>query len=230
MAATKRQSRSAGIEGGLEARALILMAARAHFAEHGLQGSSLRRITQSAGVNVALISYHFGSKQKLFEGVLADCVERLNRPRLDALDKLERKAGGLALRVEDLLAAYVLPYRLASEEKSIEARVYIRFFGRLFTEPTDEMRRMLRTPFVALHARYATAFARSLPHVPRKDLYYRITSMNGAIAFMFVETGSLELMSDGACSTRPAARFWREFVRIWSAMLSAPGSQVRVAS
>jgi AcrR family transcriptional regulator len=226
----KRQSKPRAGAGRVEARELIVEAARAHFAEHGLQGSSLRRITQKAGVNIALISYHFGSKQKLFEGVLADCVERLNRPRLHALEKLERKAGSQAVAIEDLLAAYVLPYRLTAEEKSVEARIYIRFFGRLFTEPTDEMRRMLRTPFAGLHESYAAAFSRSLPHVPRKDLYYRFTSMNGAIAFMFVETGALELMSNGLCSTKPATRFWREFVRNWADMLSAPVSSKRIRS
>ena len=81
-----------------------------------------------------------------------------------------------------------------------------------------------------LHERYAAAFARSLPHVPPKDVYYRFTSMNGAIAFMFVETGALELMSDGLCSTKPAARFWKDFVRTWSAMLSAPVSQRTIKS
>lgn len=230
MALMNRQSKPRGGAGRPDARPVILAAARAHFAEHGLQGSSLRRITQKAGVNLALISYHFGSKQKLFESVLADCVERLNKPRLDALDKLERKSGGQAVAVEDLISAYVLPYRLAAADKSVEARIYIRFFGRLFTEPTDQMRRMLRMPFAGLHERYAAAFARSLPHVPLKDVYYRFTSMNGAIAFMFVETGALELMSNGLCSTKPPARFWKEFVRNWSAMLGAPASQGTIKS
>ncbi len=51
-------------------RAEILTAARAQFAEHGYDGSSLRAIGTAAGVDAAMISYFFGSKQALFREAL----------------------------------------------------------------------------------------------------------------------------------------------------------------
>lgn len=232
MSAPSRRKGAARSAPGTDARVRILSAARDHFSKHGLHDSSVRRITQNAGVNVALITYHFGSKRSLFEAVLADCVESLNRPRIKELERLEKKAAGQAIPLEELLAAYVLPYRLAAEGKSVEALIYIRFFGRLFTERTDDMRQILRTQFRMLHVRYAEALGRSLPHVATKDLLLRFTSLNGAIAFMFAETGTLELISDGACSTRPPRRFWAEFVHTWASMLSVPSHprQTRPAS
>jgi TetR/AcrR family transcriptional regulator, upper aerobic nicotinate degradation pathway regulator len=43
----------------------ILRAAKKLFAIHGFDGTSVRQICEEAGANVALVSYHFGGKEKL---------------------------------------------------------------------------------------------------------------------------------------------------------------------
>ena len=52
-----------------EKQTAILDAAQKLFAENGFDGTSVRDIAQEAGVNVAMISYYFGSKEKLMEAV-----------------------------------------------------------------------------------------------------------------------------------------------------------------
>lgn len=47
----------------------IIDAAEKLFAEQGFDGTSVRDIAQVAGVNIAMISYYFGSKEKLMEAV-----------------------------------------------------------------------------------------------------------------------------------------------------------------
>jgi AcrR family transcriptional regulator len=49
----------------------ILTAARRRFLEHGYDAVTLRAIAQDAGVDVALISYYFGSKKGLFGAAMA---------------------------------------------------------------------------------------------------------------------------------------------------------------
>jgi len=49
----------------------ILDAAEALFAEKGFAETSMRSITSEAGVNLAAVNYHFGSKQKLIQAVFA---------------------------------------------------------------------------------------------------------------------------------------------------------------
>ncbi|MFC0041341.1 TetR/AcrR family transcriptional regulator [Actinomadura rayongensis] len=44
----------------------ILDAARAEFAEHGLQATTVRAIARRAGVDPSLVLQHYGSKDKLF--------------------------------------------------------------------------------------------------------------------------------------------------------------------
>ncbi len=52
--------------GGPDTRAEILRAARARFVEVGFRAATMRMIAADAGVDPALISYFFGSKQQLF--------------------------------------------------------------------------------------------------------------------------------------------------------------------
>jgi AcrR family transcriptional regulator len=52
--------------GSSDTRAEILRAARARFTEVGYAAATMRAIATDAGVDAALISYFFGSKQQLF--------------------------------------------------------------------------------------------------------------------------------------------------------------------
>ena len=48
---------------------LIMESAEKLFAEKGFAGTSVRDIADEAGVNLAMISYYFGSKEKLLEAI-----------------------------------------------------------------------------------------------------------------------------------------------------------------
>ena len=66
-------------------QAAIINAAEKLFAIKGFDGASVRDIAHEADVNVAMISYYFGSKEKLMEAVF------------------ERKSNNIRLKVENLL-------------------------------------------------------------------------------------------------------------------------------
>ncbi|WUJ26839.1 TetR family transcriptional regulator [Micromonospora sp. NBC_00389] len=62
--------------GNPDTKARITEVARGLFLEHGYRGTTVRAIAVAAGVDSALISYHFGSKQGLFGQCLnLLCVE-----------------------------------------------------------------------------------------------------------------------------------------------------------
>jgi AcrR family transcriptional regulator len=52
----------------------LLRAARAEFAARGFDGASVRAITGAANANLGAITYHFGSKQALYEAVLSEAM------------------------------------------------------------------------------------------------------------------------------------------------------------
>ncbi|KAA6465117.1 TetR/AcrR family transcriptional regulator [Acidobacteria bacterium AB60] len=70
------QSNSAG-ERSAETRARILDAALREFAAHGLAGARTERIASAAGVNKALLYYHFDSKEKLYLAAFEKIAERV---------------------------------------------------------------------------------------------------------------------------------------------------------
>lgn len=44
----------------------ILLAAKSLFAKYGFEGTSVRKICEEAGANIALVSYYFGGKENVF--------------------------------------------------------------------------------------------------------------------------------------------------------------------
>src|SRR3954466_559922 len=63
----------------------IITTAERLFSTKGFDGTTVRDIADEAGVNLAMISYYFGSKEKLMEALF------------------EQRAGNIKMRVESLL-------------------------------------------------------------------------------------------------------------------------------
>lgn len=53
----------------LDCKHRLIETATRHFATFGFEGTSLRKLAEDAGANVALVSYYFGSKEQLFEHI-----------------------------------------------------------------------------------------------------------------------------------------------------------------
>ena len=74
------------------------------FAEKGFEGTSIRDLATRAGVNVAMINYYFGSKEKLFESLVE---ERASYSR-GILDEIAHNASYSAIeKIEHIIDAYI---------------------------------------------------------------------------------------------------------------------------
>jgi AcrR family transcriptional regulator len=82
-AAPRRSGRRPGDSGTRDA---ILTAARDAFAADGYERASMRAVARAAGVDPALVSHYFGSKQGLFEAAM--------RPPFDPAEALPRVLAG----------------------------------------------------------------------------------------------------------------------------------------
>ncbi len=79
---SKETTQSAG-------RADILAAALREFADHGFSGATTAGIARRAGVTQPLVHHHFGSKQGLWNAVLADVYEDLNAVLEHTIEEME---------------------------------------------------------------------------------------------------------------------------------------------
>jgi AcrR family transcriptional regulator len=82
-----------------QTRAKLLAVARKLFAERGYKGTSIRAITDRAGANLGAVTYHFGSKQKLFHEVLTG----LWAPIIDEVELSAHTTGTPLERIESVV-------------------------------------------------------------------------------------------------------------------------------
>ena len=74
-------------------RQAILDATEELLAQAGFAGMSLRALTGRAGVNLAAVHYHYGSKEEVTRSALARRIGPVNKQRLRLLDELEAADG-----------------------------------------------------------------------------------------------------------------------------------------
>ncbi len=173
----------------------ILDAAELLFMAHGFEATSLRQLTAAAGVNLAAVNYHFGSKEDLFKGVLTRRLDPMNQERIELLARLEREADGKALSCERILWAMLIPaLRLARDEKR-GGKNFLRLTGRAYADPAPFIRHFLSAQYAEMIARYKEAFLRALPHLTRQDLTWRLHFVMGALSYTLAGTDVLKLMA-----------------------------------
>lgn len=69
-----------------DARGALMNTAAQLFAEHGFEAVSTRMLAKEAGVNIAMIAYYFGSKEKLFEAIIEERIPKTREMLLGFLE------------------------------------------------------------------------------------------------------------------------------------------------
>lgn len=169
----------------------ILAAAETLFAQRGFDGASLRQLTSDAGVNLAAVNYHFGSKEKLVEQVFRRRLDALNAQRLAAL---ARVAGQPETRLEDVLDAFIRPALELSHEDS--GSLFMRVLARAFAEHDDSLRKFLSENYGHVMRQFTAEFARLLPQLSKEELYWRIDLVTGALTHAMSGFGMIQRKSD----------------------------------
>lgn len=89
-----------------ETKEKLLQTATELFSKRGIDGVSTRDLAKASGVNLCSINYYFGTKQKLYEAILENVVEKivslvtdrqisLQNQGLSALEEIKAFAGNL---------------------------------------------------------------------------------------------------------------------------------------
>jgi AcrR family transcriptional regulator len=196
----------------------ILDTAERLFGEQGYAATSLRQIVAEAGVNLAAIHYHFGSKEELLDELVMRKAAPVNEERLALLSRFEAEAGSGPIPVEKILQAFLQPpfLRMNSSPR------LVKLMGRMYGEGLMPL--MVEKHFQAIVNRFLAAFGRALPRLTPAELALRMQFLAGAMAHTMFAGGQPIIPS-----TAPpvdGAVLLRELVAFLSGGLRAPAARV----
>jgi len=177
-------------------KARILEAAEALFMEHGFEATSLRALTAHAGVNLAAVNYHFGSKEELFQAVLTRRLDPMNQERVELLTRLESKSAPAPLSCDRILMALFVPALRLARDPARGGKNFLRLLGRAYADPAPFIRQFLSEQYAPMIARFKAAFGRALPHLPRRELSWRLHFIMGALSYTLAGTDALKLIAE----------------------------------
>ncbi len=173
----------------------ILDAAEQLFAEKGFAETSLRLITSKAGVNLAAVNYHFGSKEALVQAVFS----RFLHPFCQSLEReLERRLSGNvpAPDLEELLELLVVQALGVKPRIGNDLSVFMRLLGLAFSQSQGHLRRYLEEQYGRVFQRYLLLVQRAAPGIPPLELFWRVHFMLGAAAFSMSGIKALRALAE----------------------------------
>jgi AcrR family transcriptional regulator len=178
-------------------RALILDAAERLYADRGFSDVTLRDIVASAGVNLAAVNYHFGSKDELIAELFVTRSIATNRERLNEL-KAAVAAGGGRADVELILHALVGPTVRGCLGPENQRSTAARFMIRASIESVPPIRRIKNREIDHLR-KFAAAMRRSLPDCSDADLYWGLHFALAMAHQTIRDSERLTKLSEGKC-------------------------------
>ena len=213
-----------------ETRTRILDAAEELFMQHGFEGTSMRLLTAKAGVNLAAVNYHFGSKHALVEAVFRRRLDPMNQARLAGLDLLEARAQPAG--PEEIIRAFLSPTLKLVEDAKGGGRNFTRLLGRTYTEPAKPVRQLIGQIYAPVMDRFKKALARALPQMLPEELVWRMHFMFGTFAYTIAATDTVQLIAGCKPEDRYDARLLEDRLTAFlNAGLNAPlGNAIRKAA
>ncbi|GAB2713716.1 TetR/AcrR family transcriptional regulator [Halomonas garicola] len=160
----------------------ILDTAEVLFAERGFAETSLRTITGRAGVNLAAVNYHFGSKKALIQAVFSRYLDPFSVRFHDALDTLEARYRGGTVPLEVLLESMAETVLAVPAERD-SLKVFMRLLGLAYSQAQGHLRRHIQQHYGDVFTRFTGLVRRATPDLPDAERFWRLHFMLGTVIF-----------------------------------------------
>ncbi len=171
----------------------ILDAAEQLFAEKGFAETSLRLITSKAGVNLAAVNYHFGSKKALIQAVFSRFLGPFCASLERELDRRQAKPEHKA-SLEELLEMLLDQALSVKPRSGNDLSIFMRLLGLAFSQSQGHLRKYLEEVYGKVFRRYMLLVNEAAPKIPPVELFWRIHFMLGATAFSMSGIKALRAM------------------------------------
>lgn len=162
----------------------ILGAASALFAERGYSETSLRTITSTAGVNLAAVNYHFGSKKELIQAVFGRFLTPFCKLLDEELDKLlANYDDGTTASVDELLQVLFKTLLTSTEAMGERPSQFMKLLGLAYTQSQDHLRHYIIGEFGQYYSRFTGLLEKANPNISPVTFYWRLYFILGASVF-----------------------------------------------
>ncbi|WP_163933326.1 TetR/AcrR family transcriptional regulator [Paraferrimonas sp. SM1919] len=156
----------------------ILETAEHLFAEQGFAETSLRLITDEAGVNLASVNYHFGSKKELIRAVLARHLDIVMPTLEQNLLDLQHDAN-----IKQVLNALAMAILALNNQSAEGTRIFLQILGRGYMESQGHLRWFIMTEYGQALNVFIERVSNAMPQISRSDLFWRMHFSLGAMIF-----------------------------------------------
>jgi AcrR family transcriptional regulator len=177
-----------------QTKAAILNAAEKLYADRSFGEVSLRDIVAAAGVNLAAINYHFGSKDELLAELFLSRASALNRERFTELKAAEEAGHGLEAILRALVGPPIRWCLGPDRQRSAAAR----FMTRASVESVPPIRKIVERDVNHLR-RFADALRRALPDQNDVDIYWGLHFTLAMIRQTVTDSDRLRKLSGDLC-------------------------------
>ncbi|MGA1825597.1 MAG: CerR family C-terminal domain-containing protein [bacterium] len=164
-----------------ETKLSLILAAGELFAELGLEGVGIRTIAKKAGVNIAAVNYHFGSKEHLYTETLKYAALHGGGIHPISLSKDGEDIQGPA-EIAESLYTYIKE-KFVSLFASGQSSWYSKLIIRSLLEPTPSLQSTVDQIFLPTMESLITIIQRADPNMTKEKARLWAFSIEGEIAF-----------------------------------------------
>lgn len=200
-------------------------AAERLFCDAGIDATSLRQITALADVNLAAVNYHFQSKDELVRAVYSRRLRPINEARLALLDALEQKYGDEPVPIDSLLHAFYAPGLEAIARLEGQGVTFTKMMGRIYVDPNPGVDRIFAEEIAPIAERFNRAFGKALPHLTKKEVFWRLYLSVGLLAHAFGNSRKVTLISGNLCDGNNMQEALAQIKAFAKAGLCAPSTE-----
>jgi len=180
----------------------ILLVAETLFAEKGFDGTSIRNIAKDAKINIAMVSYYFGSKERLLESLifyrtkdLKIQIENLLVEDLEPIAKINKLIALYINRINSNKGIFrILHFEMATKKKELNIKSFydlrksnLKSLEAIITEGQDKgvFRKDISIPLITptilgtfFHFHMNKEYFMDLLNINTEDLYNNYINVN----------------------------------------------------
>ncbi len=184
----------------MNTRERILETAEQLFAECGFEATTLRHITREAGVNLAAVNYHFGSKEGLLKELLNNRIVPMNANRRALLEKYRFQSSHGVAPLERIYEAFLRPFFNIGAPGGDSDGLFLRMLGRISSEKPGFMEDLYQEHFKDIQELFVEAIGEARPELEREELYWKFHFALSLMLTSMTQRQRLKFSSQGYCN------------------------------